>query len=305
MFTPLSLLWQLLNQFLLSPWGLILPMSLLIALVAIRQIQQTPAQIARFYAEQLETCGESDIPTLLKNLTQMGDASISGLVKGLTSNRESVFTACRDALQHEFDRWQESPQREQHFLVLSEAILQTSDQFSPAAQTEAMRLVDQIMQIRPAVDSSPESSAHRQQTIAYCERIRYQLESMRRRRIEPLDKDFAASTESVASLRRRVEQPALLASNGLPFVPTSARENREEMIAANAESYNSFSVPRADRLMAYQKTQQNRPAESYDNPRLSDGGDVPEMASFSSPSPFAAEIAQKFAQGITADDVVP
>jgi hypothetical protein len=29
------------------------------------------------------------------------------------------------------------------------------------------------------------------------------------------------------------------------------------------------------------------------------------MASFSSPSPFAAEIAQKFAQGITADDVVP
>ena len=304
LFTPLSLLWQLLNQFLLSPWGLIVPMTLLIAFAAVQQLQKSPAGLAQFYADQLETCAESELPRLLKNLVQMGDAGVPGLVQGLSSQRESVFTACRSVLQYEFDRWKESPRREHHFFVFSEAILQTCDQFSPAAQAEAMRFVDQLMQIRPAADFSPESSASRQQMLASCEKILSQLESMRRRRIEPAHPEFEPHTGTVASLDQRTRQSVLLAANGEPFVPTSDGQigGLASAALAHADSFNSFSVSRADRLVAYQKSQQNRPAETQSNQRLSNDQEVFGIASFSPPSSLAAEMEQKFAQNFPANE---
>ena len=289
LFTPLSLLWQLLNQFLLSPWGLVVPMTLLIAFVAVRQVQKSPDQLAQFYAEQFETCAEEDLPRLIKILVQMGDAGVPGLVKGLTSHRESVFTACRDAFLHEFDRWQESEYRDHHFLVFSEALLESCSQFSPVAQTEAMRFVDQIMQIRSTSVASPESVANRQKTIARCERLLSQLESMRRRRNEPKHKDFDSTLPTVASLQQRTQQPLLLASNGQPFVPTSARQENNETALADAGSFNPFSVSRADRLMVYQRAQKNR--------------EVPVIAGLAPPQGFAAEVEQKVAHNVSANNV--
>ena len=305
MFTPLSFLWHLLNQFLLSPWGLVVPLTLLIALVAVQQVQKTPVQLAQFYAEQLETCAEADLPRLLNILVQMGDAGVSGLVKGLTSNRESIFTACRDVLQHEFDRWQESEQREHHFLVFSEALLEMCRQFSPAAQEEAMQFVDQIMQIRSVHAVSPESVANRQQTIAHCERLLSLLESQRRRRSDPTHKDFDPTTLTVTSLNQRTRQPVLLASNGQPLIPASSPQEKDETLLADTESFNPFSVPRADRLMAYQRAhqnpaQQNRFAEDRGNPRLSHDRETSAMVSSLSPQGLAAEMEQKVAQNFFA-----
>ena len=296
-FTPLSLLWHLLNQFLLSPWGLIVPMTLLIAFIAVQQIQKTPDQLAQFYADQLETCEEEDLSRLIKILVRMGDAGVSGLVKGLASNREAVFIACRDVLQHELDRWQESEHREHHFLVFSEALLESCRQFSPAAQAEAMQFVDQIMKIRSASVASPESVANRQKTIAHCERLLAQLESMRRRRNDPKHKDFDSTIPTVASLDRRTQQPMLLASNGQPFIPTSARQEQSGTLLADAESFNPFSVARADRLMAYQRTQQNQRTEERSSSCLSH---------VASPQGVAAEMEQKVAHNVPAvnDSVV-
>jgi len=254
-FTPLSLFWQLLNQFLLSPWGLIAPMTLLIAFFAFQQLQNTPAQIAQFYAKQLDTCTEAELPQLLGALVRLGDAGVPGLVRGLTSPKEAVFTASRSVLHQEFDHWKESDQREHHFRILAEAILHACGQFSPAAQAEAMRFVDAMMKIRPIETTSPESTADRQAVIAHCEKIFQQLESMRRRRLEPQGDGFAPQTDTIASINQRTEQPVLVASNGLPFIPTSARQNRgDEVLLADAGSYNPFSVARADRLQAYQKS---------------------------------------------------
>jgi hypothetical protein len=294
---PLVFLWQLLNQFLLSAWGLVVPMALLITLFAVQQIQKTPHQLAQFYAEQIETCEEAELPRLLKNLLQLGDAGIPGLVQGLASRRETVFTLCRNILQHELDRWQASDQREHHFLIFAEALLQKCDQFSPAAQVEAIRFVDQMMQIRPAA-SSPESIANRQQMIAHCERILARLESVRRRRIEPLHPEFAPQPDTVAALDQRTRQAVLLASNGQPFMPTSARqeEQNETLLAAGSGSYNPFSVPRADRLLAYQRSQQNNLANEQNNPRLSDDWATPVIARFAPPSAFTVEMERKFAQ---------
>jgi hypothetical protein len=296
LFTPLSFLWQLLNQFLLSPWGLVVPMTLLIALFAVQQVQKTPVQLAQFYAEQLETCDDTDLSRLLKILVQMEDAGVRGLVKGLTSNRESVFTACRNVLQHEFDRWQESEQREHHFLVFSEVLLEMCHQFSPAAQAEAMQFVDQIVQIRSPNAATPESVANRQKTIAHCERLLSQLESVRRRRSDPKHKDFDSTTPTITSLDRRTQQPVLLTSNGQPLIPASAPQEKDETHLADTGSFNPFSVPRADRLMAYQRAHPNRFAEDRNNSRLSHDRETPEMAHFPPPQGLTAEMEQKLAQ---------
>jgi len=294
---PLSLLWQLLNQFLLSPWGLIVPMTLLITLFALQQVQKTPAQIAQFYAAQLDTASESELPQLLDALVRMGEAGVPGLVQGISSPKESVFTASRNVLQQEFNRWQESEHCERHFRIFSEAILHACSQFSPAAQAEAMRFVDQMMQIRSVATVSPESSADRQVMVDHCFQILAQLESMRRRRLEPQDGDFEPQSKTVASLKQRTSQPVLLASNGQPFVPTSARQDRgDETLLADAGSFNPFSVARADRLSAYQRSLQNRPAEDRESLRPSGNGESSAIASFSPPLSFPADIDERTAQ---------
>ena len=292
MFTPLSFCWQLLNQFLLSPWGLIAPMTLLIALTAMFQLQKTPERLARFYTEQLETCDDSELPQLLEVLVRLGDAGIPGLVKGLSSGRESVFTASRNILQHQLDQWQAADQREHHFLVFSEALLLECRQFSPTAQSEAVRFVDQIRQIHFTA-ASPEAVANRKKTIAHCEQILYQLETMRRRRMEPNHDDFKPQAETIASLNRRTRQPVLLASNGQPFVPTSARNHAEDGTnRAEIASFNAFSVPRADRLQAYHQTLQPRPTKDL---HLSEDRESLNMASFSPVQSLTAEMEQKIA----------
>ena len=300
---PLSILWQLLSQFLLSPWGLIVPMTLLITLVAVHQLQHTPAQIARFYAEQLETARETELPQLLDALVRMGDAGVPGLVQGLASNRESVFAASQKVLQREFDRWQESKQREHHFRVFSEAILHACNQFSPVAQAEAIRFVEQIMQIRPATVVSPESTVDRQAAIDHCYQILSQLESMRRQRIDPHDSGFKPQSETIAALNRRTHQSVLLASNGQPFVPTSARQDREnETHLADTGGFNPFSVSRADRLAAYQRSLQNHLAEDRSNPSLSGNGESSEIAGFSPPLSFPVHVEARTARNVTAND---
>ncbi|MCL2710149.1 MAG: hypothetical protein FWE95_04645 [Planctomycetaceae bacterium] len=304
--TPLSILWQLLNQFLLSPWGLIVPMTLLIALFALQQLQQTPAHVAQFYADQLDTCTEAELPQLLEALVRMGDAGVPGLVQGLTSHRESVFTASRNAIEREFDRWQESVQREHHYRVFSEALFQSCKQFSPAAQAEAMRFVDQMMRLETAdgrrqtatetAESTAKSTADRQAVIAHCGQILAQLESMRRRRLEPQDGDFAPQSETIAALNRRAQQPVLLASNGQPFVPTSARQDRgDETHLVDTGSFNPFSVARADRLAAYQRSLQTSPAQT------SPAQTSPAQTSPAQTSPAQTSPAQTSPAGETAD----
>jgi len=300
LFAPLSFLWQLLNQCLLSPWGLIVPMTLLIAFFALQQLQKTPAEIAQFYADQLNTCTESELPQLLDALVRMGDAGVPGLVQGLTSQREAVFVTSRNVLLREFDRWQESERREHHFRIFSEALLQSCNQFSPASQAEAMRFVDQMMQIKSAAVTSPEATADRQAVIAHCGQILSQLESMRRRRLEPQNGDFAPQSETIASLNRRAIQPVLLASTGQPFVPTSARQDREDKtLLADPVSFNPFSVARADRLAAYQRSIQTSPADNRDNRESSAFANVSPPLSL--PADIESRVAQNFAPNNTTD----
>jgi hypothetical protein len=197
-----------------------------------------------------------------------------------------------------------------------------------------MRFVDQIMQIRPSVNDSPESTANRQKTIAHCERLLSQLESLRRRRIEQgqqggydqlvhrasdltgtpgkmpptLHANFAPKNTTIASMEQRTQQPVLFASNGQPFLPTAARSGNEMQLADARSGFNTFSVERAERLVAYQRSQENQPPPSSGNPRLPDYGTTPLLASSSFPTSavppsYAADVESKFAQQFLPDDI--
>ena len=227
-------------------------MALLIALVAVQHIKKTPVQLALFYAEQLETADVAEIPQLIDTLVQMGDAGVSGLVKGLTSNREAVFTACLDALQNEFNRWQQSGRREHHFRIFSEALHKMSPQFSPAAQVEAVWFVNQMLLPRPGTS---ESTADRQAMLAHSERLLEQLENVRRRVNEPTDLAFAPQVETVAALDRRAEQPVLVAFDGFHY---------RDAVAGSRESVAEVAQINAPELDILQHFRNQRQAETND-----------------------------------------
>jgi hypothetical protein len=332
LFSPLTLSGRLLKHILLSPWGLVVPMTLLIALIAAPLIRKAPEQHALRFAEQMETCADAELPRFLDVLVRMGDPGVTGLVKGLTSKREPVFTASLKVLQREFDRWTQSVQREHHYRVFSQALLNSCHQFSPTAQSEAMRFVERMMQIRPAASSSPESSANRQKTIAQCEKLLLQLESERRRLIEQgqqggydlqayhtknssptLHANFAPTSNTLASMNQRTSQPVLLASNGQPFVPASARNGSgggsETHFADAGMSASPLSDPRADRLVAYYQSQENQSAANAGNARFGGGQETSLVASFSPPSAapqsFPAEVGNMFAKQYPGENSQP
>ncbi|MCL2005627.1 MAG: HEAT repeat domain-containing protein [Planctomycetaceae bacterium] len=297
---PFAIAGKLLNQFLLSPWGLVVPMTLLLALVAVQQVQKSPDRLARFYAQKLETCDASELPQIIHILLQMGDAGVPGLVKGLASKREDVFSDCLRVLQHQFDHWQESENREHHFRIFAEALLKSCHRFSHVGQTETMQFVDRMMQIREIASASEASAADRHEVIVYCGQIMDKLESIRQRRNDSASDNFSPQTASIAALNQRTERPVLLASNGQPFVPTSARqEGHNEALLANAPSVNPFTVTRSDRLLAYQRAQQNHQESSASSVARNAAGDFGWGANAVPPSAFTAEIEQKFAQNFS------
>ena len=306
---PLSLVWQLLTLILLSPWGLVIPLTLLIALVAFQQVQKSPERLAQFYAQKLESSNEAELHQLTKILLQIGDAGIPGLVQGLTSEREAVFDTCLNVLQHQFEIWQNSEQREHHFRILANALLQYSGQFSHAGQTEAFQFVDQMMQVpcpEGNMSISPKEAADRHEVIVLCGAILNVLESRRQRRNDPTNDAFTHQTDSLASLYQRTHQPILLASNGQPFGASSGRQDagQGETLFANAVDINPFNVSRPDRLLAHQKSQQSQPASG----RLGDAGTVHDQNPFAlatftpsahTPSAQTADIEQKFARNVS------
>jgi hypothetical protein len=302
LFTPVVMFWQLLNRFLLSPWGLLVPMALILALVAVLQLQQTPAQLAAFYAGKLNDSNEEELALLLEVLVRIGDDGVAGLVSGLTSKQENVFNAVLHVLQNEFGHWDQSDRREHHYRVFSEALLQKSEEFSPAAQAEVLRFVDRLLQLRNS-SRSAETMPDRQKTIANCERILIQLGHSRRKMIDPGMPNFAPAAETVAGLNKRMKQPVLLASNGQPFVPASARKEtkQDETLLADRASFDSFSVVRADRLHSYQKSLQNVPDQTLRQPVLPDIQGVPELLAEVPPLGLTAEVNPQVADNYTAN----
>ncbi|MDR3232204.1 MAG: HEAT repeat domain-containing protein [Planctomycetaceae bacterium] len=295
-FTILCFPFLLLRAVVLSPWGLIAPITLLVLIFALRYIEQTPQQLAGYYAAQFAECDENEIPTLINVLIKLDDAGIGGLVQGFTSERESVFNACRDTLQSEYERRRDD---EHFYQLLSSALLKHCGQFHPAAQCEAVRFIEQILSQRTKADRTSAASlkAISSETTSNCEQLLVRLNSTRRTMTEPNRPETAAQSAMTASLRSRTVQPVLVAANGKKFEPQTQRQD----IVTNNQQYalDRLSVPRAERIAAFQRSGLPNTALPEDNAPLTAAVQIPVRAA---PASTSAKIAHNYNSVTKPDD---
>lgn len=272
-------LWTFSNKFLLSPWGLLVPVTFLVLLFLVTQLAKTPQELSAIYVEDLECCNDEKIPILVDALIHLEEAGLPGLVAGLNSDREVVFLACREALQNEMKRWEESDdiqRRFKRYRILSEAILEQSIHFKPTARMVATRLTEQLLrqlsrklpvEIRNSKQLNARISSESSKTNNNCEQIMLVMETARKRLIDPNAGGNEVTSDSLAMQHRRRADSILMASNGKPF------KGHLEEDFVDDRAVDSLALPRAERLMAYHQStlyeRQNR------IPYRSPGMDVP------------------------------
>ncbi|MDR3181889.1 MAG: HEAT repeat domain-containing protein [Planctomycetaceae bacterium] len=284
----LLLPFKVLRAFLLSPWGLIAPITLLVLIFAFRYVEQTPVQLAGFYAAQFAACEDDEIPQLVNVLLRLNDAGIDGLVQGLTNDREAVFNACRDTLQMLYEK-----RSNEHFCrLLSEALLKHSGQFTPMAKYEAVRFTEQMLNInKPDGSLSPETTLNCENLLARLNNTRRTMTESNRKNTKETENNASASIPAVG---KRSLQPILVAANGKRFensLPTTANNARNRENAAQYAAVDRLSVPRAERIAAFQQNGETRETEV--------------IGSASVPAPALAAAAVKIGQNYQANDQTP
>ncbi|MDR2440270.1 MAG: hypothetical protein LBE12_13000 [Planctomycetaceae bacterium] len=257
-------LWKVIGQFFLSPWGLIVPLTLLSVLFLFSQLTQTSRQIAESYAKELEFCEESKIPELVGRFVRLGEYGIPALVQGLSSSREPVFLACRNTLQHEMEQWEQLPasERLRYYRFFSAALLDKATQFGTTAQAEAQLFAQQIL--RNLVVSPKGESPDSRLVTRNCEQLLALIETPPTKpllsgtgnSVIPIDSVVPADTssEKTARFSRGGIGTALMTAQGRPFRSEISEELQQGTDIAGQESGDMFAVSRAERLYAYHQS---------------------------------------------------
>lgn len=258
--SSLRFLWSFSNQFLLSPWGLLVPVTFLVLLFLVMQLAKTPKELSAVYTQDLEHCGDEKIPVLVDALVHLEEAGLPGLIVGLNSDREAVFLACHEALQNEMKRWEESDdilRRFKRYRLLSEAILEQAIHFRPTARLVAARLTQQILrrlavklppEIRQAKELNARISAESSKSNKNCEQILLVMETARKRLLDPNAAGNETTSDSLALQHRRQADSVLMASNGKPFKEAFANDFADDQLV------DALALPRAERLLAYHQS---------------------------------------------------
>ncbi|MDR2757464.1 MAG: hypothetical protein LBC20_17355 [Planctomycetaceae bacterium] len=252
-------LWQVIGKLFLSPWGLIVPLTLLSVLFLFSQLTQTSRQIAASYAKELEFCEESKIPMFVGHLVRLGEFGIPALVQGLCSSREPVFLACRNTLQHEMARWEQLPasERLRYYRFFSAAMLDNATKFRTTAQTEAKVFTQQIL--RNLVVSRQHDLSDSRLVTRNCEQLLALIETPPTKRllsnhsVHSVD-SADTSVEKTARFSRGGLDTALMTAQGRPFRSDISDDFRQGTDIAGQESGDMFAVSRSERLYAYHQS---------------------------------------------------
>jgi hypothetical protein len=257
---PFELLGQFLSffgrfvvNFLLSPWGLIVPFTLLALLFFVTQITKTNKMIAASYANELATCDEAKIPVLIDNLIQLGDYGVPHFVSGLVSPREPVFIACCETIRSEMEHWEQLPEAERirKYQIFSESLLNHVTEFGFAAQNETVPFVRKILRQLVAAKKTSQQLPDSHKVARNCERFLLQIGK------QATSKTPEMSSEEVRPrFNQRNFDATLMTAQGKPFQPhVPDDESQSETLAANILG-DTFSVSRAERLYAYHQSPQ-------------------------------------------------
>ncbi len=262
-FVVFDAVWSFLGKLLLSPWGLILPATGLALLFLSTQLEKLSPGLAETYARQLIDCSDSEIGELVDSIVQLGDAGLPSLVRGLRSPRESVFFACRDALQRNLGRWakQKEPNRSERYRQLTEILLREVGEFKPTALVATVEFVDQIL--RDTLKYRGASKNDSAMVSTNCEQLIEKIRSTRLRLLDPNDSSTAPTGDSIVRLHRSIVDRDLLAV----AEPTDESEGVKE----DPLTIDEFATPRAELLYAYHQSAAFRRQEQtpYRRPGMS------------------------------------
>ena len=235
-------LMRLISAFLLSPWGLILPLTGISLLLLATQLEKMTGRLAETYARRLSDCSDSEVDELVDAIVRLGDSGLPILVGGLHSERESVFFACRNALERNLDLWatQKETLRNEHYRQLTESLLKEVGEFKTTALTATAEFVDRIL--RETVRRQGSDTGNSAMVAANCERLFDRISTTRQRLFRPNDSSTAPTGDSIVRLHRSVVDPAMLAADE----PLEGKGDLPHV--------DEFAVPRAELLYAYHQS---------------------------------------------------
>jgi hypothetical protein len=218
----------------LSPWGLLIPMSLCVAIVFALQLHNAPQAVLNQYEQELETCKAEEISKLFDALQRSGEKGLPSIVRKLGSPREPVFAKANEILNT-------TPPK--HFEILSKHLLKNAPNFPPTGQTAAVKLTQKMLRELVALPKT-DSNAH--QATRNCEELLWTIETARKKINEPSGEFNPPLFDSVVQFNQKPQDSTLMAGIGKPFDDSPA--------TASSDIDDSFAAARAERLYAYQRT---------------------------------------------------
>lgn len=249
---------RFLQKFLLSPWGLLLPCTIIAAVLISMGLSKNSTELAENYLKSLETCEEREIPVLLEALVELGEPGIPALVQGLKQPREAVFAAVRQKLNAELERWEklDEESRLRRYRVLSRALLEQGRSLEDEGQGVALMLGRRMLRNLAISSDTPSVGDARLKDVTAisrnCERLASMIETRRKKMLKPNGPENEAGVEGIARFENRTFDPTLMASMGRPF----RRDEAEHDPPAGDRTVDDFAVPRAERLQVYHDSRQ-------------------------------------------------
>ncbi len=233
-----------------SPWGLLIPCTLLAAILAASYLSQNSSELAQHYLKELEDCEEDQVHHTLGCLIQLGESGIPALVGALCQKREAVVARARNTLNAELERWEKMEPEEgvRRCRLLSQALLRRVPDMDGERQEMARRLLQRMLRylaLTPTDRSRTDRSvAARDSLVAArnCERLFSMLEKGHQNASQSddsLDSDTATlaahydSRRSEAAVRASMDRPV---DSSLGIAPNSLATARAERLYAYHES---------------------------------------------------------------------
>jgi hypothetical protein len=255
-----SFLRYFVRTFFLSPWGLLVPLTLIAAFVLVELAAQSIKTTATRYETELQQCSEPEIPAVFDILLRLDDNGIPPLVRCLASEREAVFTKANETLEQELDRWNALPLKQQakKYRLLSENLSKYTPDFPSAGQSAALNLTQRILRELVAKDNAATSDFH--QAAKNCEKLLTVIETARKKKIAPNGLHNAPVDDSLARFNQKPFKAELMANAGTPFDPEGINSR-----GTGAGLNDPFAAARADVLYAYHQSG-NAVADSVKEP---------------------------------------